>query len=87
VSSNLIALFELGSARVIDLLTGLAAVFCANLSILPKLDSPVNLNSSFLSKTHLLEAATAQNVKTSIRLKIEARSSKLLIPLDLRLGI
>jgi hypothetical protein len=65
----LIALLELGSVRVIDLLTGLAAVFCANLSILPKLDSPVNLNSSIPFEDTTLEAATAQNVKTSERLK------------------
>jgi hypothetical protein len=35
----------------------------------------------------MLKAATAQNIKTSERLKIEARSSKLLIPFGLRLGI
>jgi hypothetical protein len=86
----LIALFELGSVYAILLLADLAAVFCANLSSLSKSDWLVNVYSSnHLNQTEevQLQAATAQNVKTSKRLEIEARSSKLLIPFGFRLGI
>jgi hypothetical protein len=39
-----------GGIRVIELLTGLAAVFCANLSILPKFAALVNVYSPNLSE-------------------------------------
>jgi hypothetical protein len=83
----LIALFELGSVQAMVLLAGLAAVFCANLSSLSKSDSLVNVYSSILSKNFGCRLQQRKMSKTSERLEIEARSSKLLIPFGLRLGI
>ena len=76
-----------GDTGSVSLFTGLAAVFCANFLILLKSVSCVNLFFFALFKFQKIQVedaslttATAQNVKTSKRLEIEARSSKLLIP-------
>ena len=69
------------------LLTGLAAVFCANFSRLLILSPLVNLNAPAFLRRMNWSTTTAQNVKTTGRIKIESRSSKLLVPFSFRLGM